>query len=447
MIRTLVTTFFLFILIAATVARVVALWPQPSGIDAPEQFVPVSDSVPETSGLDLSPGLELLERLEPWFDRSDDDYEALLLRGLLLFQAGKMDEAIAQLKSLTRMAPRFELAHLVLGDLLSARFTPLDAIGSAAPTEPDDSIRQQRLEGLRSEALARLQGYLSLLNGDRVPRSLIALGESTPYALMIDKSKNRLYVFSQQEDREAPRLVDDYYIVLGQKVGDKMIEGDLKTPTGTYFVTSYLAADLLPPLYGSGAFPINYPNEFDRRQQKTGFGIWLHGTDRTLFSRPPLDSEGCVVLTNEEFEQIQQYVVVGRTPVIISEKLQWISRKDWLAQKKAINLVIQQWRQHWESGDLQSYLAMYSKDFWAPRFDYDSWGDYKKQVFAGKTFQQIALSDVSLLGYPRDHDDTPLIVANFVQHYRSNNFNGDMHKRLYLIKEHDQWRVVYEAHQ
>lgn len=447
MIRTVVSILFLFVLIAATVVRVVALWPQPSHIDTPEQYIPFSDSATGDHLLQTSTGAELLERLEPRFQRSDDDYEAPLLRGLLLFQAGKIDEAIAQLRSLTRVAPRFELAHLVLGDLLSARFMPLETMGSAALTGPDDAIRQQRLEELRSEARARLQGYLSLLNADRVPRSLVALGENTPYALVIDKSKNRLYVFSNQGAGASPRLVDDFYIVLGQKVGDKMVEGDLKTPTGTYFVTSYLAPDSLPPLYGSGAFPINYPNEYDRRQQKTGFGIWLHGTDRSLFSRPPLDSEGCVVLTNEEFERIRQYVVVGRTPVIISEELEWIATSTWLTQKNAINLVIQQWRQHWENGDLQSYLDMYSKDFWTPQYDYNSWGSYKKQVFAGKTFQQIALSDLSLYGYPRDHDDTPLIVANFVQHYRSNNFNGNMHKRLYLIKEQGQWKVVYEGHQ
>ncbi len=447
MIRTIVCALLLLVLIAATVVRVVALWPQPAYIDSPEQVIPINDFAPGVHLLSPSTGTELLERLEPRFERLADDYEAMLLRGLLLFQAGKIDEAISQLKSLTRVAPRFELAHLVYGDLLLARIAPLETIGSAAPTGPGDTNRQQRLEELRSEARARLQGYLSLLNTDRVPDSLITLGENTPYALVIDKSKNRLYVFSNQGPGAAPRLVDDFYIVLGQKVGDKMVEGDLRTPTGTYFVTSYLAPELLPSLYGNGAFPINYPNEYDRRKQKTGFGIWLHGTDRSLFSRPPLDSEGCVVLTNEEFDRIRQYIVIGRTPVIISEELEWIAKNDWQDLKSTINMVIKQWRQHWEGGDLKPYLDMYSKDFWTSQHDYDSWGTYKQQVFAGKTYQQIKISDLSLYGYPRDGDAAPLIVANFVQHYRSNNFNGDMRKRLYLIKEQDQWKVVYEGRQ
>ena len=442
MIRTLVCILLLLGLIAATVVRVVALWPQPPQVDTPVPFLPGGDHLQSPAT-----GVELLERLEPRLERMVDDYEALLLRGLLLFQAGKVDEALSQLQLLVRIAPRFELAHLVYGDLLLARFAPLETIGATTPAGLGEVNRQQRLEELRSEARARLQGYLSLLNADRIPSSLISLGENTPYALVIDKSKNRLYVFRNQGQGSAPVLVDDFYIVLGQKVGDKMVEGDLRTPTGTYFVTSYLAPELLPPLYGSGAFPINYPNEYDRRQRKTGFGIWLHGTDRSLFSRPPLDSEGCVVLTNEEFERIRQYVVIGRTPVIISEELEWLAKNDWQQQKSLINMVIQEWREHWENGDLQSYLDMYSRDFWTSQHDYDSWGRYKQQVFAGKSYQQISLSDLSVYGYPRADNAAPLIVANFVQHYRSNNFNGDMRKRLYLVKEQGQWKVVYEGRQ
>jgi murein L,D-transpeptidase YafK len=384
----------------------------------------------------------LIESLEKRFLESNNHYELLLLHGLLLFQGGHIDEAITQIELLTRIAPRFELAHLVLGDLLLARFTPLKAIGGAVP-----AVHEQRLKELRSEARARLHGYLSRLNDHQIPRALIALGEETPYALVIDKSKNRLYVFRNQGEGLPPQLVDDFYIVLGQQVGDKMVEGDLKTPTGTYFVTSYIAAEKLPPLYGSGAFPINYPNEFDRKQQKSGFGIWLHGTDRSLFSRPPLDSEGCVVLTNEEFEHIRQYVELGRTPVVISEELEWLPHKDWQAQKNTIKDFIEEWRRQWEEGDLQAYLEMYAEDFWTAQHDYRSWSRYKQQVFSSKTYQQVALSDLSLYEYPRNDDEPVMIVANFVQHYRSNNFNGDMRKRLYLVKQQDQWRVLYEGGQ
>ncbi|MBD1400966.1 L,D-transpeptidase family protein [Pelovirga terrestris] len=445
MIRIAVTALFFVLLIVATVVRVVALWPQPSSEVV--QPLPLAGVAATTPGsLSVAPPAGLFERLQGRFDDSDNHYESLLLQGLLLFHHGHIDQSISRIELLTRQAPRFELAHLVLGDLLLARFTPLKTIGGAVP-QFEGQDYHQRLDELRSEARARLHGYLSRMDDHQSPRALVSLGEKTPYALVIDKSKNRLYVFRNQGEGVPPRLVDDFYIVLGQQVGDKMIEGDLKTPTGTYFVTSYIDPEKLPPMYGSGAFPINYPNEYDRRRNKSGFGIWLHGTDRSLFSRPPLDSEGCVVLTNEEFEHIREYVQIGRTPVVITEGLEWLPPGDWQRQNQDVKDFIEEWRHQWEEGDLQGYLNLYADDFWSAGHDYHSWSRYKQQVFSSKTYQQIAVSDLSLYEYPRQDNEPAMIVANFVQHYRSNNFNGDMRKRLYLVKQQNQWQVLYEGGQ
>ncbi len=203
----------------------------------------------------------------------------------------------------------------------------------------------------------------------------------------------------------------------------------------------------LPPLYGSGAFPVNYPNEYDRRLEKTGSGIWLHGTDKSLYSRPPLDSEGCVVLTNREFDLIGQYIEVGRTPIVISESVDWVSSREWLDQNIEVQAALETWRQNWEQADLEAYLEMYSEGFWAKDDDKQSWGTYKKRVFSGKTFQKIDLSDISVLTYPDTGKSQPMVVANFTQHYRSNNYNGDMRKRLYMVKEQGDWKVLYEGRQ
>ncbi len=389
----------------------------------------------------------VLEQLNLRIARNPDDYEACLLKGLLLFQNGALAEAINELRDLTEKAPRFQLAHLVLGDLLIARygrFEPLmaDRLG----TEIGDAEKAQ-IRRLQSEARARLKGYLSLVGNTAVPELLLSLSPDTDYALVVDKGKNRLYVFHNSGGGLPPQLVDHFYIVLGKVPGDKVREGDLKTPSGVYFVTSYLPDEILPPLYGAGAFPVNYPNELDRRLRKTGQGIWLHGTDKSLYSRPPLDSEGCVVLTNEEFNDIVQYVDVGRTPVIISDHVKWISSQQWLKENVEIQAALETWRQRWESSDLEGYLDFYASDFWSRDHNEQSWAAYKKQVFSGKTYQKIEFSDLSLFSYPAGDRQRPMVVANFTQHYRSNNFNGDMRKRLYLVKEGEDWKILYEGHQ
>lgn len=446
--RRLLITVLIVVLLGFTGVKVGALWSQQE-TSRPKPAASINvvvSSVDWLASLDEQQQL-FWQRLETRLENNPDDYEASLLKSLLLFQGGKLSSAVAELQLLTKRAPKFQLAHLVLGDLLLARFDQVASIGSSAFLQQLDADKEEQIEQLRREARARLQGYLALVDGVEVPRALLSLSAKNEYALVVDKSKNRLYIYRNLGPGLPPELVDDYYIVLGKKTGDKYKEGDLRTPNGVYFVTSYLPDEKLPPLYGSGAFPVNYPNEFDRRQRKTGNGIWLHGTDKEFYSRPPLDTEGCVVLTNEEFSRIGQYVEIGRTPVIISEQVEWVSSRQWLDQNIEIQATLERWRQSWEQADLDTYLQLYADDFWAKGHDTASWGRHKKMVFAGKKFQKIDLSEISLLAYPKVGDGTPMVVANFVQHYRSNNYNGDMRKRLYMVKDRGRWKVLYEGHQ
>jgi len=436
-------------LFGLTGAKVGALWSKPQVVVPPPQPAPllsVKSAVFQQPALDTNTQRQL-DRLNNRLQRDSNDFEASLLKGLLLFQAGRLDDAISELQQLSQRAPRFQLAHLILGDFLLARFDQVDALGSSGLLKNVSGAQEQRLVQLQREAQARLRGYLSLADNTQVPSALLTLSGDTKYALVVDKSKNRLYVYRNIGSGLPPKLVDDFYVVLGKKRGSKSCEGDLKTPSGVYFVTSYLPDEKLPSLYGSGAFPVNYPNEYDRRLRRTGTGIWLHGTDKSLYSRPPLDSEGCVVLTNEEFSRIRQYIEVNRTPVVISEAVTWISNREWLDQNIEVQAALETWRQNWEKADLQAYLQMYSDDFWSKKYDKDSWGKHKKQIFSGKKYQKIDLSDISILNYPEDDKQQPMVVANFVQHYRSNNFSGNLHKRLYMVKEQGTWKILYEGRQ
>lgn len=447
--RRILTALLILVLLGFTGAQVGALWSQQqTDVAAPAigDFAEPLASGAWLRGLDRQQQA-LFERLSKRLEKNSDDFEASLLKGLLLFQTGRLNAAVDELRMLTERAPKFQLAHLILGDLLLARFDQVASIGDSALMQRVGLKREDEIEELRREARARLQGYLVLVDGVEVPRALLALSGETDYALVVDKSKNRLYVYRNPGPGLPPELVDDFYIVLGKETGDKYKRGDLKTPNGVYFVTGYLPDENLPPLYGAGAFPVNYPNELDRRLQKTGDGIWLHGTDKSFYSRPPLDTEGCIVLTNEEFGRIGQYVKVGRTPVVISEAVEWVSGHDWLDLNSEIQATLEQWRQAWEQADLDAYLQMYSRDFWTKGHDSGSWGRYKQRVFAGKKFQKIDLTEVTLLAYPEIDHGRQLLVANFVQRYRSNNYNGDMRKRLYMVKESGAWKVLYEGRQ
>ena len=450
-IKKIIVPFVIVVLFGLTGAKVGALWPQHETGDQVAPQTPLSS--PSGVSVEVSPKILdpqakiFLERLENRLFLNPDDFEASLFKSLLLFQNGQLDVAITELQGLTARAPKFQLAHLILGDLLLARFDRVESIGNNGLLKSVNSEQEHHIKQLQGEARARLQGYLSLVDGVRIPQALLTLSTKTCYALIVDKNKNRLYVYRNSGSSIPPELVDDFYVVLGKQPGDKLREGDLKTPAGVYFVTSYLPDENLPPLYGSGAFPVNYPNEYDHRLKKSGKGIWLHGTDKSLYSRPPLDSEGCVVLTNKEFVRIRQYVEIGRTPVVICESVKWLTGREWLKQNIEVQAALESWRMNWENTDLTAYLGMYSDNFWTKKHNRKSWGIYKKQVFSGKRFQKIDLTDISVLVYPDTTEKLPMVVANFNQRYRSNNFNGNLRKRLYMVKEQGQWKVLYEGRQ
>lgn len=440
------------LLLVATVVSVWALWrSQPLAVAPEVSAVDELIRQPEPQGerqTALSPRQQaLLDRLSRRLQENTEDYEARLLQALLFMQLDRMDDALELLRQLTLMAPKFQLAHLVYGDLLLARFEQIDTLGgSRLLAELEPLTGGQQIEDLRREAQARIKGYLTLLDGQKIPAALIALDPAIPYALLVDKANNRLYVYENAGLGLPPRLVDDYYVVVGREPGNKYKSGDLKTPSGVYYVTSRISDEKLPTMYGSGAFPVSYPNEFDLHLQKTGHGIWLHGTDKSLYSRPPRDTEGCVALTNTELLRLGRYIEPGKTPVVISYEVEWLSGRQWLEQNIELQAALEQWRASWEKVSLEKYLNNYADDFWADGYDLAKWKNYKSRVLSYKKNQNISLRDLTLLKYPlQGSEGRVMVVATFFQEYRSNNYNGDMRKTLYMVKEEQRWKILYEG--
>lgn len=306
--------------------------------------------------------------------------------------------------------------------------------------------KKQQLAFLREEAQLRIRSLLNSKKQNILPRQILALGDSVKKALLVDKKSNRLYVFSRKDSGELVEEVNDYYVTTGKLVGDKKNRGDLKTPEGVYFVTSWISPEKLPDKYGIGAFPVNYPNELDRKAGKTGYGIWLHGTDKGYYSRPPRDSEGCVVLTNIDLEALKSEIVPGITPVVIADKVDWVDYDSWKAERENILSAIENWRKDWASLDVDKYLSHYSDRFWSATHNKKSWSARKRYLAKNKRYQEVTLSDVSLLMYPKKKDiNQDIAVVRLHQDYVSNNFKSEMYKRLYLAKQGNDWKIIYEG--
>ena len=197
--------------------------------------------------------------------------EALLAQSMLAITHNRPDQALSDVDSLLKINPKFKLAQLVKGDLLLAHARPLTTFGDA-PDAP-----RGRVADFRAEARVRLQRYQEKLPTTLEPKYLWKLDSSQHYAIVVDTSKSTLYLY--RNDHGTPRYVTDFYITSGKKGADKKSEGDDKTPVGVYYIESHLPKSKLSDLYGDSAYPLSYPNVWDRRHGRNGHGIWLHGTD------------------------------------------------------------------------------------------------------------------------------------------------------------------------
>ena len=366
---------------------------------------------------------------------SDSGPEPQLARIFGEIESNRLDKALEQTEALLKQYPKFRLGHLIKGDLLLARARPLSTFGNAG-NAPED-----KLSDLREEAIARLKAYRDRKAvADYVPRYLLQMQPDQKHAIVVDTQKARLYLY--QNDNGRPRFVADYYVSHGKLGAGKMFEGDKKTPTGVYHVTSSLPAQKLGDLYGNGAYPINYPNEWDKQQGRKGHGIWLHGTPSDTYSRPPKASDGCVVLTNVDLEAVAKNLQIGLTPVIISNSIEWLSIDDWQKERTALNRRIDEWRSDWESRDVERFLKHYSKKFQSGKTDFAQFADQKRKVGAGKEWIKVKISNMSVFRSPGKDE---LVVVTFEQDYQSNNLSNQMKKRQYWIREDGQWKIVYEG--
>ena len=359
--------------------------------------------------------------------------EVVLIKTLLAIKANQLDVALTEVEKVLQAYPNFRLANLIKGDLLMSRAHALKAMGGT-------SGAADRVADLRDEARARLARYQHERPVDRVPRYLVQLQPEQKHAIVVDTSKSTLYVF--ENDNGTARYLADYYISIGKNGFEKLREGDKKTPLGVYHVTSSMPREKLADLYGTGAFPINYPNEWDRREGRGGSGIWLHGTMSDTFSRPPQASDGCVVLTNRDLDAIRQRVQIGLTPVIISSGIEWVAPQAISGVRDELGSALEGWRRDWESLDTERYLKHYSPAFTSGTQDYRAFAQQKRQVNTGKQWVKVKVDRVNMFLYPGKQR---LAVVTFDQDYDSSNLSNKMRKRQYWLKEGAGWRIIHEG--
>ena len=271
------------------------------------------------------------------------------------------------------------------------------------------------------------------------PASLIFYEKPGATVVLVDKSECSVNVYQFKQHWENVRKVE---CDVGKAAGDKFHEGDLKTPIGVYRLSQAWTGKTLlrqygdsAKIYGAGAFALNYPNYLDKvLYRKTGYGIWLHGTDKSQ----PEATRGCIATTNEDLLELARYIKLRQTPFIVEEKIAYLSEKKITKIRKELIDFVEQWRSAWQSNNTKIYLSFYSKRFKTSRFNFPQWKKYKRIVNRRNKKRKVQVSDLSIFKVKEIYN------IQLIQKYSSSRINSVGKKYLYVVKEKGKFRIVSE---
>ncbi|HEG3306484.1 TPA: murein L,D-transpeptidase [Campylobacter jejuni] len=244
--------------------------------------------------------------------------------------------------------------------------------------------------------------------------------------VLANKTDKILRVYSY-EDGKIRKDFEQKDIITGL-MGDKKIEGDLKTPVGFYELgRKFNPGD---PYYGPFAFATTYPNLLDKVQGKTGGGIWIHGYPLDGSRLDEFKTRGCIALFNNNLEKFAQVVQDKKVFVMTEEKEKIRAKKDQIASLLADLFT---WKLAWTNSDTNTYLSFYDEQEFK-RFDkmkFEQFASMKKSIFSRKEDKKIKFSDINISPYPNLENETMYRISFYEDYYTKNyQFRGD--KILYV---------------
>ncbi len=259
--------------------------------------------------------------------------------------------------------------------------------------------------------------------------------ESYSNILTCDKSSSTLTLYIK-DNNASYKLQKQYNAFTGKVNGDKLKEGDLKTPVGLYDITEKISKP--DSFYGPLAFVTSYPNIYDKYRGKNGSGIWIHGLP-TEQERDEY-TKGCIAIDNLSIECLDRNIDIEKTLLIIkSEESKNSISKEVLS---SILSELYSWRYSWIYNDIQAYLDYYSPEF--VRYDgmnYKRFLKYKKRVFKKNEKKEIIFNNVNILPYPNSSN---IYKISFKEQYKSKSFEFTGDKVLIVRLDNNKIKIITE---
>lgn len=269
---------------------------------------------------------------------------------------------------------------------------------------------------------------------EKVPDSIVSFSHG--YIVVVDKQHQKLYVFHKADGFQK---VFESACSTGKNPGPKEEEGDGRTPTGIFFVTKVVNNPGDPETFGSMAFPLDYPTIPDKRANRNGGNIWIHGTTKKLL---PRQSNGCVVLHDNDLKRLADFIYLNKTPVIISETIRWVSPDYVPPSKHDLEAVLWSWNRAFVEKDLKKIDSLYLR---GAEIKGERRRDLNEKINQAKSLEPHFLlqpRDISILQNDRN------AVIMFDQIYAvssAKNYFYGFYNKLFLEKVNDKWYIVDDA--
>jgi len=351
---------------------------------------------------------QALTRLNAYIAKNPKSVDALFLRGIILTDSGKRDEAMKAFVDMTEKYPSLPEPYNNLAVLYAERGEydkARKALESAIKTHPSYATAHENL----GDIYARLasQAYdkaLQLDNGSTRPQSKLALIKtlttSTPPTLMASQSSTA----SSVAVAAAPVV--------------NLSNGQVRTLEQTKPVVKYE----IPAKPDNTPRPASVVTEI-----------------KTPDAKPPATKPEVQAETTPKAAPAAPKAAETSKPAVVAAKPQEQAKPSSSMDEQAIEQAVRQWAKAWSDKNVPAYLASYGAGFKTPDGQpRQDWEKTRKLRISAPANISVEISNLRL------KQDGELVRASFKQSYRAGGTAMRTSKTLVLKKGGNRWLIEQE---
>ena len=169
---------------------------------------------------------------------------------------------------------------------------------------------------------------------------------------------------------------------------------------------------------------------------KTGDGIWLHAVPDTISLNR--GSKGCVVVRNNSIKELESFIKLGHTPIVILDKGEELAEPNRVKLKAELRDFVERWRTAWQHQDMSHFLNFYSTQFRGYGMNFSKWSRFKKRLADKNRNTKIEQKDFTILQFKNQ------FVVMFSQDFKSDRFKDEGDKILYIGEENGNLKIFSE---